>query len=108
MTDSLVETEPGSVYQKSVEDVVWGVDASEWLRGEQVPTDCASELLLEDTSSPLALDDAPFVEGKVIHQRVRAGKLEGDKVYVLLVAFTPSGTTNRLEAVLRIRCTPRF
>lgn len=84
------------------------VDMTQLLVGDQVPTDPVVTLL-DPNNNPVDLPDDPAVSGSQVCQPIRAGTLHPSTtgrlaVYTLIVAFTPSGTSNVLSTVTSIAC----
>ncbi len=101
---TLLSTIPASVAQASNEDITWGVDVSAQLASGQTVTVPSATLV--DTSGggvPLTLTDPAASTATTVTQRVRP-ILSAGHSYRLILTFTPSGTTNILDAVLGIDC----
>ena len=97
------DTNPSSVEQASTEDITWGVDVSALLSGDETPGG-ATAALTSPTGRVITLADSATVSGNIIEQRIRASVLTktSQNPYILVVTFTPSGTSNVLAQRLEI------
>lgn len=98
-----IQTNPATVTEATVEDIVWGFDTSV-LVGAQAPTLVNSKLTNLSTNAVIVLADTPSISANIINQRVRGSVLAANTNYRLEVSFTVSGSTNLLEMALQINC----
>lgn len=104
MSFSQISTDPAGVQQASVEDIVWGIDVTNYLLIGQTVTNAVCVLTNLRTKTTVTLADTCSIAGNIISQRIRSGVLSNNVTYQLLVTFVASPTSNTLATVLNISC----
>lgn len=104
MSFSQISTDPAGVQQASVEDIVWGIDMSNYLSPGESVTNAVATLTNMRSKTVVILQDSCAVLGNVVTQRIRSTTLLANITYQLLVTFTAFPTSNELATVLSITC----
>lgn len=95
-------TTPSQVDQSTLFDIVWPVDLTPQLSGDEVATSPSSLLMDLGTQQIVTLADDPTIDGNEISQMVRGSVLTATHLYRLTFLYVIGGNT--LGSELLIKC----
>jgi hypothetical protein len=96
-------TVPASITFGAAEQWTVGIDCTQQLSAYTsgtAPTSPAVVLADARTGAVVTLPDAPSVTGNIVSQHIAKSHVTAGRLYQLTLTYTPSGTTDVLEAIL--------